>query len=338
MRDVRVRAPLLALAVVLLGCGSSSTLPGALGGAAGSTPTSTPLAGTSAFRFNPPGAQDASGLHVQVLGESGSVDLGTGISEPSVGIDCGQWLVLASDRLTYSATEARDIGTFIQAYGPQEFGRPGRYQDPGSLPQPPPTLALVPGGDECAAEFEVTNTGGSTLQLADLGLRLDAAPAANALTYRLIDACPYLFPDPQQRMGTCGPGAGAGAACAYVTQITIRLGASGTKFGAPIRGFDPGLPGRPPCSNLLTLSAHQTIAIMATIAPPGSTGTALVYEVTPYITLVGSAGPQDVLFPRLSSTLVFTSPSQFACYQPNGNAFAPLPPGTPLLTYGVACI
>jgi hypothetical protein len=269
------------------------------------------------------------GLHVELVGFDVHADETTsdpqGYTELSVGIDCGQSLVLATDRLSYSPSEMHDLATYVTAYAPPKENSPERYINPSTLPPLPPTLALAAGlTDHCDGEFQVTNTSTQTIQLVGLGVELNAAPTLNTFPYRLIDACPFLFPDPAQRVVNCPPSLGAGLACTFsagVTMTTIDVGVKGTQLGAPIHGFDPRLPGEPPCLQL-TLLPYKEVTVVARFTAPAAGASALVYDVTPYLRVAGSQGTQDVLLPQLRSTLVFSSLSQSTCYEVNGDTFA----------------
>jgi hypothetical protein len=218
-----------------------------------------------------------------------------------------------------------NIAAFVSSYADLKAGARTLFVDPASLPALPPTLALASGlTTQCSGEFQVTNTSTQTIQLVRVGVELNSAPTPNTFSYRLIDACPFLYADPKMRFEECPPPLGAGVACSYsaqVTLVTIDAGIKGAQSSAPIQGFDPHLPSEAPCPQL-TLDPHQEVTVVAIFVPPAAGNSSLVYDVTPYLTIAGSQGSQDISLPHLRSTLIFSTQSQSACYQPTGDTFA----------------
>lgn len=277
----------------------------------------------SALVFNHPAAEDAAGLHVVLTGYRPSpyhpLDNSPLFFEPAIGMDCDQWLVLASDHLTYSDSDMQAIATYTNGfrYGVQSV-------DPAPSPLPS-TLALPAGGKRCTGDLQVTNTGSTSLQLSHVGLRLDASPVRNTFAYRLIDVCPFLVADLMG--GFCGPQTGANIYCEYSASIELGMGTIGTRFSSPISGFAV-TPGGAACQYGLTIAPQQTMTIAVTVTLADPADAPQIYEATPYLTVVTSRGKQDILFPRLASTLVYANTAQFPCYEPKGTTFALLDPQT----------
>lgn len=317
-RVTRALIPILTSLISICGCGSSPTVQTTpIVTATSEKPTpSLPAAQV----FNAPGSDDAMGLHVVLEGFHKSDPVTQ--AEPSVGIDCGKWLVLASHPPTYTDTELQAMtayaGDYLSGYGNR---LPGQYEDTSQLPSPP-TLALAAGAAVCSAEFQVTNTGGTSVVLTNIGMQLSTAAQHNDFPYRLLDICPLVYPNPTERLARCPPALGAGLFCEYKASIQIGQGGTGAKFEGPIVGFDPQLPGEQPCNLQLTLAPAQTITIATTIGLADTIDPLSIYRVTPYITIVGAGGQQDVLLPHLASTLVYVSTAALPCYQLQGHEFA----------------
>jgi hypothetical protein len=203
-----VCSPLLLVALVLLACGGLGGPGGASSAPPTPTPTFTPTTPpdpSAAVRLNAAAGETVGGVHLQIYGHGAY--LNTVFTYPQLGFTCGPHLVLAAARP--AATSASDVQA-IRSYasGALQVTREG-YPIPGA--PPPAALRWVAGSTSCVAELQLSNVGGTPLQITQAGIRLAAAVEPNGYRYAQLDVCSVDL----QRF-PCGNGGGAGA-CAATT-------------------------------------------------------------------------------------------------------------------------
>jgi hypothetical protein len=285
-----------------------------------SNPDSAP-----AFKPNPAGEADISGImHVQLHG----VWLYDGYVAPQPeialqipgGIDCGSVLVLSSNNLTYISAQLQNIRGYIGGFSPDV--NPSVYPlAPDDLSDVPSELQWVQGlpNGSCAGETEVTNIGDTPLQIDKAGVSLTDVPAVNNYSYRLIDKCSIL--------DNCMPSGGQGGpACIYYADIQLGAGRPSTTYRAPLSsnqavltsdGFDFTCP----MPMLIELGHVADVMLRFILSAEVTTGAA--YQVTPFVSLSTLNGGTVVSLPTLNSTLVFAAPHHYSCYSLHGDMFVP---------------
>lgn len=223
-------------------------------------------------------------------------------------------LVLASDRTKYDSGEVQQMRTYVTAYSSGE-----------ALPTLPSAFSWVPGGLGCDLDLQLTNTGDATIQLRSMDLRLLNDPIPNNRLYRLIEICSFLPND-----AGCPGLAGGGAGNFYFQLSTgnVKAGKVFTPqnpFGANVPfGVNEGEQTIPKNNNLFI---HVNIVSGGPFeeqpTPSPSTPNNLIYSILPELVLDTPSGQQIVALPALSSTLYFSSSTQFSCYALQGSTIVP---------------
>lgn len=254
------------------------------------------------------------GLHLDVVDgvqcpldmpQSSPDNLGRSVSELG---GTANNLVLAANRLTYDSYELQQIKDYLGNINPTGM-------------QVPNTLNWVLGGPigtgrpfqvdgspagyfvGCGFSMQITNTSQSIIQIANVGLKLNAAAQQNTYQYRLIDVCTVVPTN-------CRFGGIPGGCSFSVATIQISQGPANRVFSAaPIAA-------NPSCGEL-TLNPGEEKGLFVFIASSQN----LIYSVTPQFVLISSEGQSTVTLSEMTSTLVFANNSQFTCYGLQGDTF-----------------
>ncbi len=159
-------------------------------------------------------------------------------------------------------------------------------------------------GPGCSIDFQITNVGAGPVQIPSAGFQLNGTPQQNSEQYNLVDRCSFTSPP----LEPCYPQLGGGpAACQlYDAQVELSTAVAGTLFtDSPSSKAENG-----PCPTL-TIAPGATIELYM----DGASHAALVYSVTPVLTVDTQGGHYLVSIPEAAGTMAFGDPSQFACYK-----------------------
>lgn len=215
-------------------------------------------------------------------------------------------LVLATDRTTYNSSETQQITDYVDALlqTDETTGSIANISTPF-----PSTLGWATGGiGYCLTELEVTNTGGTTIQVPQVDVRLMATPQQNIYRYRLIDACSLSLKTPC-KCGECG--SGGGNCSLYSANIQLGMGQQNSLFSAT--------PSSDSSCGEMTLKSGSTLTLFLSFkaSPP----TPLIYSLTTELTLQTANSQQILALPQLGHSVAFASSSQFSCYALQGQSF-----------------
>lgn len=227
-------------------------------------------------------------------------------------------LVLAQDRLTYSAAEIGRIAAAMPQPGPNVY----RNVDPALLEVVPgATTDVTPTGladpsaleslNNCRFEIDVTNTGTSAVQIPRVGLRLTHSPTANRTSYRLIDFCSVL-----QVNHWCGPEMGHGPqpCSVYAVAVALQDQPVGTDFmSAPVA---TDYNANQPCPQVV-IKPQDTVTFVIGVYSTSP----LIYRASPVLYVITATAQGAVALQSLDSNFVFADPKQFACYRVLGSTF-----------------
>jgi hypothetical protein len=212
-------------------------------------------------------------------------------------------LVLATERLTYSADEIQQMRNYLN-----EIYNNGASITTSYLVSPPPTLQWVPGSRGCGLTLEVSNTGTTTVQISSLGVQLTNAPQPNNYEYRAVDVCSIAGV-------SCpfGP-SGAGDCSAYVATVNLDPGAPpNTVFAEiPQQGAGEGAPCPEP-----TLHPGDTLYFslgLSSSGPQQGAVASYIYSVMPVLTVTDANGSNTFTLPSMAATIAFADVGQTPCY------------------------
>jgi hypothetical protein len=253
-------------------------------------------------------------LHVDVAkGVQCPLDTPTQASPDNLGqtvfelSNTGNNLVLATDRLTYDSNELQQIKDYVSPAnaaaqmpdtlswalgGPTGKGRP--FQVSGN-----PTSYFV----DCGFSMQITNTSQNTIQIANVGIKLNGVTQQNTYQYRLMDVCTVVS-------DYCLFGGGPGPCNYSVATIQLSQGSTNQVFSATPVAANPS------CGEL-TLNPGEEKGLYVYIYSSQN----LIYLVTPQLVLDTSEGQSTVSLPEMTSTLAFANDSQFTCYALQGDTF-----------------
>jgi hypothetical protein len=228
------------------------------------------------------------------------------------------WAILARPGASYSPADIQQMGAFLGRV--RDAAHATWDADPG---QPPPTMQVVRVGLNspdyygkswnvpwCTIVMQVTNTGGSTVQIPQVGLRLTAAPAPNADQYPLAEVCSVLASSEY-----CGPQYGGGPApcSSVILAVTLSDGPAGAMF--------PGTPAPDPAAATgcpeVTLAPGSSV----TFVLKASSSLARDFPAEPYLRVSTAAGTTDYGVPAIAGHLKFADASQFSCQRLTGGSF-----------------
>ncbi len=214
-------------------------------------------------------------------------------------------LVLATNRLTYDSYELQQIKDYLANTGTQVpstlrwvLGGPIGTGRPFPLTGSPTGYFVG-----CGFSMQITNTSQSIIQIANVGLKLNAAPQQNTYQYHLIDACTLV------RI-RCVFGGVPGPCNFSVATIHISQGSANKVFSAAPVAANPS------CGEL-TLNPGEEKGLYVFIASSQN----LIYSVTPQFVLSSSEGQSTVTLSEMTSTLALANNSQFTCYGLQGDTF-----------------
>ncbi len=312
------------LVIMLVACGKS---PVTIPSSAKPSPSNT----TNQLIKTPATTSSSSDLHLN--GSQITVDRGNLRIQSKVGFQCPYYqigvptdqLVLASDRMTYTQDEIKQMGDYV-----------GGNTSAASLLQggkvPPPTLRWVLGGSmhpipgtmgdgpgtsnsvysACGGTLTLTNTGSTPIQIPRVNIRLEERPQQNSYQYRLIDAC-SVMPQSYIAVYSCIPSQGNNSRCKlYTASIRLGLGGQNTVFSAT--------PSTPGCGTL-TLAPADQIDLTFDFSLSSNIPQNLIYSILPILIVDTDRGEQALSILQLASTLAFASANQFSCYRLKGTTF-----------------
>lgn len=210
-----------------------------------------------------------------------------------------QSLVLTMHKKSYDASEVQQTLDYFQQV--QDHLRDFVDWVP---PEPPSTLHWLPGGKQCGAVMQITNTRTSPVELDSFGLQLIRVPVVNTNTYDLADFCPQ-----SQR---CLGGIGGPVDCYYTADLVLHANSNDVSFQDKIRA-------QADCPKVLIVPANQTTEIIVTVKD--AQASSLLYQIQPYITLSIAGQEIKTVFSDLKDNLYFTSTDDFPCYALKGYTF-----------------
>jgi hypothetical protein len=229
-------------------------------------------------------------------------------------------LVLATQRLTYSAAEIQQMRDYIQGIFNNAAAITTSYLVP-----PPSILRWVAGSSGCELTLQVSNTGNTTIQISSLGVQLTGIPQPNAYLYRAIDVCSLasVF---------CLAPSGAGDCSVYSASVNLDPQAAlGMAFAAqPMSGG----------SNCPEASLHpgDTLYFRLGLASPGSqpySTDPYLYAVMPIIKVSdGNGSINTYVLASMAATLAFTDAGHVSCYglqNPQDTTLTTAPANNPYL-------
>ena len=212
-------------------------------------------------------------------------------------------LVLATDRLTYTADEIQQMRDYLHEIYNNMASITTSY-----LVSPPPTLRWIQGSGECQLTLEVSNIGTTTVQISSLGVQLTSAAQPNNYQYRSVDVCSIAGV-------SCpfGP-SGAGDCSTYIVSANLDPSASpGTVFAkTPEQGSGDGGPCPEP-----TLPPNETLYFTLNLFSPGpqqGSVASYIYAVMPVLTVTDGKVSNTFTLPSMAATIAFTDEEQMPCY------------------------
>jgi hypothetical protein len=285
----------LASTLILTAC---SALPGGTAMGAKASPTATAIPVVPLAQDNPTISADSDGLHIDG------------------NFTCPRYEVLATSRLSYDATEIRQIETYYSTT--QSYPFPAH---PLGLPD---SMSIVEGSGgsqyygDCAANIELANTSSQTIQVERVGVSLLARPQPNTYTYRLIDICSLTGIDEFYRSPYCPAAHGGQTVCSgFTTDVELTAGTSGAVYdGVPKPVYKQDDHGRP-CSPQMTLNPTDADEVKIHFDAG-----AFRFSVALHLTLLTADGEKTVTVSQFPSALTFSAPNQFSCYKLTGTTFS----------------
>lgn len=226
-------------------------------------------------------------------------------------------LVLATDRLTYSADEIQVMRNYLTKLYSNTASLSTSYLVP-----PPSTLKWVPGAPSggCGLNLQVSNIGTTTVQIPSLGVQLTGTPQPNTYTYRAIHACSVAQVDCNGHGGNGGPCSG------YIAEVSLNPGAAaGAVFAEqPQQHAVPGWTCPEP-----TLQPGDTLHFHLFLDSPGpqpSSTAPYIYAVQPILTVTGANESITSTVPAMAATIAFTDQiSSYGLHQSQDTTFVLCP-------------
>lgn len=238
-------------------------------------------------------------------------------------LKCEENIVLATNRLTYDASEIQAMKTYLKGIVIE-----GSYNSFGDvdyvdyLENPvasPRSLAIIDGGKNCGAHIELTNTSANSIIIEQVGAKLLTAPTVNKNQYRLVD-CYTVIPDGQFGRGCeVGGGLGGPQCDTYGAEIDLANGPAGTifsdtPFSVAVPGFD--------CPDQFTIAPRSS----AMFLDLDFTGRNMKYSVAIQLKIRAADGEKTVVLSKSPTTLTFAGDAQLSCYGLQGTNFTLLAP------------
>lgn len=300
----------ISLLILLTGCSNNGSSPSSVTSTRPSSITPTrpsPITPTSSSSITPTSAPNL----VPPLNASGSVTMDiAGLSIYSAdGIQCplglgrvspSDYLVLATDRLSYDSGELQQMETYVAnaVYSDQSYSMP-----------PPTALQWVPGGTFCNIDLQITNTGDSAIQIVSAGVKLQQDAQPNNYQYRLIDACslvrtsscrnvPYILPHCRAKVQLNSGSAGA------VFDNTFTM-----SYQGPSSSLDQQCPA-------VLLQPKGTVILSIDLSSSSAAG---IFSIVPELKLSNQTDPLQL--DQMATTITFSDASQFTCYGLQGDTF-----------------
>lgn len=301
---------LLAIALVAGACG--------LGDGTDTTDTTTHKTPTATSTPDPAAAVALNTGHA--LGaSSGGLDMTlTGVTDFSpgqpyanLGIACSPGLVFASPNPTTATYSAADLQAIRDYVGSVPLTGDGGYPIPDG--RAPSTLRWLSVGGQCAARWDIRNSGRQQVTISTVGVQVVADPTANTYHYAQLDLCSISIRYISCGFNSQGPDDG------YFALLTAGPESNGANIQGPVTALDDTDPNT---SLPLLLLPGQSKSVIVRILPSDSQAPGVIYRVVPQLTVTDTT-THTITFSGLTQTLVFANHDQLSCYGLSGNAVVP---------------
>ncbi|HEX6819989.1 MAG TPA: hypothetical protein VF120_16560, partial [Ktedonobacterales bacterium] len=217
---------LLAVALVAAACGGGDGSDTS-GNTTGSTLSPPDPAAALALNSGQALGASAGGLDLTLTG----ITVATGgQAYTNLGIACSPGLVFASSNPTAASYSAADVQAIRDYVSSVPLTQDGGYPIPDG--RAPSAIRWLPVGSQCAARWDIHNSGRQQVTISAVGMQLIANPSANTYHYAQLDLCSI-----SSRFNSCGF-QGLGPDNGYIASLTAGSETNGSTIQAPVAAND----------------------------------------------------------------------------------------------------